>query len=365
MAFAWLLAQPAFAQPTVSLSPAEQLWIAAHPVIHLGSDPVWAPVDFLDAQGAHQGMTADYVALLNAKLGLNMVWDLEPMKWSQVLEAAKAKRVDVVPTAGKTAEREEYLDYTEPPYVSFRSVIVVRDDASFISGMGDLIDRRIALVPGYAETADFAERYPRHQQVPATSLDDALTQVATGRADATVGNLAVVNWAIRTKALTNLRIAALYTEQERSVHFAVRKDWPELTAILDKGLAAITPEEHARIRNRWYEVQAQQGLDPMEVARVAAAVLVLVLAIAALVVWWLRRLRREIADRKAAAQRFASAEALLRDVTDSVPVALYQRRVSPDGHVHYPFLSAGYYRMGDLLVSSGDYADEDAEYSAY
>ena len=365
MAFAWLLAQPAFAQPTVSLSPAEQLWIAAHPVIHLGSDPVWAPVDFLDAQGAHQGMTADYVALLNAKLGLNMVWDLEPMKWSQVLEAAKAKRVDVVPTAGKTAEREEYLDYTEPPYVSFRSVIVVRDDASFISGMGDLIDRRIALVPGYAETADFAERYPRHQQVPATSLDDALTQVATGRADATVGNLAVVNWAIRTKALTNLRIAALYTEQERSVHFAVRKDWPELTAILDKGLAAITPEEHARIRNRWYEVQAQQGLDPMEVARVAAAVLVLVLAIAALVVWWLRRLRREIADRKAAEQRFASAEALLRDVTDSVPVALYQRRVSPDGHVHYPFLSAGYYRMGDLLVSSGDYADEDAEYAAF
>ena len=68
-----------------------------------------------------------------------------------------------------------------------------------------------------------------------------------------------------------------------------------------------------------------------------------------------------------AEQRQAEAERLLREVTDSVPMALYQRRLQPDGHTIYPFLSAGFYRLGggQLKVTSGDYATEGDEYAAY
>ena len=36
--------------------------------------------------------------------------------------------------------------------------------------------------------------------------------------------------------LTNLKVAAPISEEVQSLHFAVRKDWPELVAILQKGL---------------------------------------------------------------------------------------------------------------------------------
>lgn len=326
---------------SVSLTATEQAWVASHPVIRLASDPVWAPVDFLDAQGMHQGMTADYVALLNRKLGLNMRWEQAEMPWAEVLKAAQDRRIDVVPTAGKRPEREQYLTFTEPPYVSFRSVIVVRDDAPFVSGMGDLSTERIALVPGYAETADFSSRYPRHQVVNSATVEDALTAVATGRANATVGNLAVVNWVIRTKALTNLRIAALYSDEERSVHLAVRKDWPELAAILNKGLAAITPEEHASIRNRWYEVEAQKGLDPAKVWAIAGGLLLLALLIAAALTLWLRRLRHEIAERTRSEARAESAEKRLREITDALPGMVYQVLIAPDMSSRVSMVSDG------------------------
>ncbi|HZR34816.1 MAG TPA: response regulator [Nevskia sp.] len=336
-------AQEPAAAPTqpVALTAAERAWIAAHPVIRLASDPVWAPIDFLDAGNRHIGMTADYVALLNAKLGLNMTWSQARMPWLEVLQAARERRIDVIPTAGKTPEREEFLLFTEPPYVSFRSVIVVRADEPFISGMEDLRGKRIALVPGYAETADFDRRFPGYDKVAAGSVEEAMVDVAAGKADAAVSNLAVVNWTIRTKALTNLRVASLYTDAERSVHLAVRKDWPELAAILDKGLAAITPDEHARIRNRWYEVEAQQGVDPARVMRLGGGLLLAALIAAALVALWVRRLRREIADRMRAEGHLAAAQRQLRDVTDNAPGFFFQLAFDADGNRRYHFISRG------------------------
>ena len=75
----------------------------------------------------------------------------------------------------------------------------------------------------------------------------------------------------------------------------------------------------------------------------------------------------DVSAEKAAEERQVEAERLLREVTDSVPMALYQRRLQPDGHTVYPFLSAGFYRLGDgqLKVTSGDYATEGDEYAAY
>jgi len=75
----------------------------------------------------------------------------------------------------------------------------------------------------------------------------------------------------------------------------------------------------------------------------------------------------DVSAEKEAEQRHAEAEKLLRDVTDSVPMALYQRRQYTDGRTVYPFLSAGFYRLGngELKVTSGDYQTEGDEYAAY
>ena len=61
---------PVGQRTTTALSDLERRWVQEHPVIRLGVDPAWPPFDFIDGQGAHSGMAADFLHLLGQRLGL-------------------------------------------------------------------------------------------------------------------------------------------------------------------------------------------------------------------------------------------------------------------------------------------------------
>ena len=60
----------------------------------------------------------------------------------------------------------------------------------------------------------------------------------------------------------NLKFAVLYAQGQSDERFGIRKDWPELAAILDKALSSISEQERLRIFQRW---------SLPEIARVEAA----------------------------------------------------------------------------------------------
>src|SRR5262249_49105988 len=74
-----------------------------------------------------------------------------------------------------------------------------------------------------------------------------------------------------------------------------------------------------------------------------------------------QRAAAALAEREA---RALGAEKLLRDVTDNIPVVVYQRRLAPGGPITYPFLSAEVPRM-QPLVTKGDYRDEAEQNQAF
>ena len=91
----------------------EKQWLVEHPVIRLGVDPDWAPFDFVDQHGYHQGVAADFLRLVSKRLGIS----IEPVpniSWTEVLKRAKAGQLDLVSIAAQTPDRSEYLSYTDP-----------------------------------------------------------------------------------------------------------------------------------------------------------------------------------------------------------------------------------------------------------
>lgn len=46
-------------------------------------------------------------------------------------------------------------------------------------------------------------------------------------------------------------------DKDKSLHFAVRRDWPELVSILNKALSTITEEEKIAINNKWINLKAE------------------------------------------------------------------------------------------------------------
>lgn len=64
-------------------------------------------------------MAADYVQPLNERLGIQM--QIVPgLTWNQAVTKAKSGKIDVLPCAGMTADRKEYLLFSEA-YIAFPS----------------------------------------------------------------------------------------------------------------------------------------------------------------------------------------------------------------------------------------------------
>ncbi len=70
---------------SLEFAPAEQAWLEKQPIMRLGIDPSWAPVEYFDADGKPAGITSDYIRILSEKMGtrFEVVGDLS---WSEVLE---------------------------------------------------------------------------------------------------------------------------------------------------------------------------------------------------------------------------------------------------------------------------------------
>src|SRR5690349_23491170 len=91
---------------SVSLSSEDRSWLASHQPIRLGLyKGGWAPFDLMDRTGRHQGISADYLALVTQRLGI-MVEPIVYPDWHSVLDAAKRHEIDLMVSVAQTAERE-------------------------------------------------------------------------------------------------------------------------------------------------------------------------------------------------------------------------------------------------------------------
>ena len=239
----------------IPLSEAEAAWIAAHPVIRVGPDPEFRPVEFFNSSGEHEGLAADYLRLVAERLGLSFeVVQLE--NWDEVVRQARAREIDMWSAASATPQRLEFMNFTQP-MVEVPAVILVRKQVKQDLTMEDLTGLKVAVVSGYAAHDFILEHYPGLTLDPVPNLEAALRKVSFGMVDAMVGNLATATYYMERQGITNLRVAG-NTDQFYRWAFATRKDWPELQSILNKGLSSISSEEHQKIFSKWIHISAQR-----------------------------------------------------------------------------------------------------------
>ena len=255
----------------VALTKDELQWIKDHPKIRLGVDPEFAPFEYIENE-QYKGMASDYIRLLNQRLNINMEV-VENLTWKQVTEKARTYDVDVLPAVGKTAERQTFLNYTSP-YLSFHRVIVAQTDAPFIVNLNDLQGKRVA-VQANSSHYGYIKENSTLTPVAYKTLKEALLALSGGEVDAFVGNVASTSYWIRKLNLTNLKVAAPVSKEVQSLHFAIRKDWPELVSIIQKGLDSITTGQQRAISEKWTSIEYGYELDVNLIWRIVTAVLLL------------------------------------------------------------------------------------------
>jgi len=267
----------------------ELVFIEEHPEIRLGVDPGFVPFEFIDENGEHKGIAADYLSLISEKTGLR--FDVaKGLTWPEAYERALSGEIDVLPAIGKTAEREKNFLFSEP-YYYYKRVIVTRDTDTEISGIDDLEGSAVA-VQRNSSHHSYLLSYPNINLSLYDSVEAALTAVSTGAEKAFIGNLATTNYLIRTNGLTNLRFVSFEAEKQQALYFAVRKDWPELVSILNKALDSISESEKQAINKTW--VALDTDIDYGPVIRILSIVGALIAVILFVSFFWIVRLRKEI-----------------------------------------------------------------------
>ncbi len=304
----------ALAQPgRVPLTPAEEQFVRDHPTVRLMVDARYEPADFLDAQGNHTGMAADFLKLLSARTGLTFV--PVPLSADERAELDPVKRgVDGVALSARTPARDQFYLSTEP-LPEFPAYILARRGKfdQFVTPL-DLEGRTVGVVSGYATEEYMRREYPRLTLVTFPTTDDGLKAVSYGEIDAFISTIPVSTWWLEQEGFSNLKIAG-ETGYIYRLGVTSRKDWPELNDILQKGVAGITASERDEVRRKWltapYEPLWRSARFWVPVLWVAAGLLLLWFW----VIGWNHLLRRKVRLRT---KQLAAGEALYRTTLENV-----------------------------------------------
>ncbi len=241
--------------PKLDLTDEERAWLLDHPVVRLGADPAYPPFEFFDSEGNYRGIATDYLRIIEQRTGLRFVGPAQ-QPWNESLQQARSKKIDLLAALNPSDERKSYLIFSDP-YLSFRRMILMRDDAPAITGLTDLAGKRVGVVRGTTDAAFLEQNAPDIQVVEFTSGDSILLAVSSGELAAGVGNGLSGIFVARQLGLLNIKIAAPASLETHSIHFAVRDDWPELAAIINKTLATVPVAERNEIQRRWSLVQVE------------------------------------------------------------------------------------------------------------
>ncbi|MFZ5569192.1 MAG: transporter substrate-binding domain-containing protein [Thermodesulfobacteriota bacterium] len=283
----------------------EKAWLKDHQRIRLGIDPDWAPIEFLE-NGRHAGISADYVGFLRERLEVEMV-PVAGDSWADTMEMLKRGEVDVFPCVSWTKKRQDDLSFTRP-YLTFPLVLIAREEAPIIQGIQDLSGKILAVAENYAEHEWIQRDYPDQKLLLVKRPIDGLRAVAEGKADAYAGNHVMAAYYIRKEGLADLKLAAP-TQYSYDIAVGVRKDWPELVWIIDKMLASISSREHSRIYNKWVAAGLETAIDWHLVWRVVFVLLLVAGSVFTVILFWNRRLSREIGERKKAQESLREVNA--------------------------------------------------------
>ncbi len=273
-------------KPRLVLTDKELAWLDTHRKIHIGIDPKWKPIEFIDTQGQYRGISADFLSRIREMLDIEFTY-ASNLSWQQVMQQASAGEIDLLPAITPSPERSRFLNFTQP-YLHFPFMIFTRKESPLITGIEDLNHARIAVERGYITEEYLGKDYPELDLIPFDTTAEAFKALAGGDVDAYIGNLTLGSFTIDSLGLGNLKVAAP-TEYANDLAIGVRKDWPELRSIMDKALAAIDENERRSLRQNSlgirYDVEVNYTL-LWQVLAVAGALLLVTLL-------WIAQIRRQ------------------------------------------------------------------------
>lgn len=305
----------------LTLTKEEQAWLSAHPQLRLGVDASWPPFEYRDQDGRYQGLAADYIAVIQERLGV-VFKPVEPTSWTAVLEQAQQNKLDLLPGIMSTPERQGFLAFTRP-YLDFPIVILAHEGGAQPRALKELYGLKIAVVENYAPHELLRTHHPDLNLVPLPNVSSALQALATDEVDAVVGDLASSIWSLRQLKLEGLYVSG-ETPYRYQLAMAVPREQKILVGIIDKVMADMSAGDISNIQERWVGKVLDHRTLWYDLLLYGLPGILILVAILAAMVRINRRLSSEISRRIALEQELRSSEYHYRGLVESLSAIAWE-----------------------------------------
>lgn len=242
--------------------------------LRLCIDPAWMPMEGIDHQGSHVGLSADYFAQLQRLLPIPIRL-LPTTSWLETLDKAKKGECDLISLITQTEERDSFLNFTRH-YLSLPVVVATRDKEIFIENMQQLVGRRIGSTKGYSVTERFRHKYPTIDLIEVDNVATGVKMVHLGEIYGFIGSVAAIGQEIRDQGFNDVKISG-QVDIKHKLRVGVRKDDPLLLSIMNKAIATLNSGEGRRLYNKWMPVSYQHGISRKLVLTITLAGIVLII----------------------------------------------------------------------------------------
>ncbi len=220
-------------------------------------DPSWMPFDGI-IDGKHTGLAADYMSIISKKINTPIRLVITK-SWDESLVKAINRECDLIPIISDTNKRREYLNLTQP-FLNVSIVVVTKNKNLYIDNIGQIIDKKIAIVKDYSIGIYLKEQYPNIKIIEVKSIADGLKKVDSGEMFAYIDNVASVNYEIR-KDYDGILYISGRLDRKIKYQTGVRNDDKILYTIINKAISSIESSQRQDIFNRWATPTIETKID--------------------------------------------------------------------------------------------------------
>jgi signal transduction histidine kinase len=241
----------AWSQSSDLFTEQELAWIAAHPVLTIGIDPEWRPIEYM-GDGVYRGLSAEYMKAVARVSGLEFRL-APPVGWASATEALLEGRVDLLPAVSEwlaPPKLRQRIAYSEPYFVG-STLIVTQASSPVIFDPRQLSGKRVAVKGGGSYEQSLRASYPDIDLVVVDSPAQALEQVAIGHAYAAVDIEAALIPILQKRYFDTLHVAGSLPDMLAVVRIGTRIGDQLLISIIDKSLASLTAKETDLMLAQW------------------------------------------------------------------------------------------------------------------
>ncbi|OEE95705.1 ATP-binding protein, partial [Vibrio crassostreae] len=297
----------------LNLSQKERAWIKDNPDVRIGIDPNSLPYEAVSNTGEYIGMIDDYLTLIEQKTGLS-IQHVDVANWSETPSLVDHHEVELVSAAQENRSLGDNVKAAKSLFSSRLAIASRRDVSSLVLEEAD--GWKIGILKNAANTNAILDKYPNVEWVEVESTADGLNRLDDKTLDGMVDTVDVLNYLIDSFGYRGIGIIGrLDFFLSPTLH--VIKSEPLLLSIVNKAIGSISAEEHQKISAKWAAPKAIERVDYQLVYTISVFSLVILL----LIIFWNRKLAKQISIAKEATEALEKAQNQLYNMLNSSPIA--------------------------------------------